>query len=83
MSYHLDTFERMKDLLKETKLGGPLRQDLYTHLSEIFNRIMLHHPYDAYDKFEEISHLVKKTHLKIKDPKSSLEVNRETDSAKD
>jgi hypothetical protein len=36
---------------------------------------MLHHPYDAYDKFEEISHLVKQTHLKIKDPKPDFEVN--------
>ncbi len=36
---------------------------------------MLHHPYDAFDKFEEISHLVKQTHLKIKDPKFDHEVN--------
>ena len=40
----------------------------YTHLTEVFNRIMMHHPYDAFDKFEEISHLIKLTHLKIKDP---------------
>ena len=37
---------------------------------------MLHHPYDAFDKFEEISHLIKKTHLKIQDPKYDYEVNQ-------
>jgi len=36
---------------------------------------MLHHPYDACDKFEEISHLVKMTHLKIKDPLNDYQVN--------
>ena len=36
---------------------------------------MMHHPYDAFDKFEEISHLIKKTHLKIKDPLHDHEVN--------
>lgn len=36
---------------------------------------MMHHPYDAFDKFEEISHLVKLTHLKIKDPQYDFEVN--------
>jgi hypothetical protein len=37
---------------------------------------MLHHPYNAFDKFEEISQLVKATHLKIQDPKFDHEVNR-------
>lgn len=36
---------------------------------------MLSHPYDAYDKFEEISLLVKQTNLKIKNPKYDFEVN--------
>lgn len=45
-----------------------MKLDIYTHLTEVFNRIMLHHPNDAFDKFEEISHLIKQTHLKIKDP---------------
>lgn len=41
----------------------------------MFNRILLHHPEDAYDKFEEISALVKQTDLKFKDPKYDFEVN--------
>ena len=50
-------------------------QDLYSHLTEVFNRILLHHTDDAFDKFEEISALVKQTNLKIKDPKFDYEVN--------
>jgi len=49
--------------------------DLYQHLTEVFNRIMLHHQHDGYQKFEEISHLIKQTHLKIKDPAYDYEVN--------
>jgi len=36
---------------------------------------MLHHPNDAYDKFEDISALVKRTNFKISDPKFDVEVN--------
>lgn len=54
----------------------PIQQDLYSHLTEVFNRIMLHHPHDAYEKFEEISALVKKTNFKIADPKEDHEVNQ-------
>jgi hypothetical protein len=57
-------------------MGSSINLDLYTHLTEVFNRIMMHHPYDAFDKFEEISHLVKLTHLKIKDPLFDYEINQ-------
>ena len=50
-------------------------QDLYTHLTEVFNRILMHHADDAYDRFEEISALVKQTDLKFKDPKNDFELN--------
>lgn len=77
MSVSLETLERIKQQLKVARdQGSSVRLDLYTHLTEVFNRIMLHHPYDAYDKFEEISHLIKQTHLKIKDPKFDHEVNQ-------
>jgi hypothetical protein len=36
---------------------------------------MLHHKQNAFDKFEEISALVKKTHLSFRDPKRDFEVN--------
>jgi hypothetical protein len=41
----------------------------------MMNAILLHHPFDAYEKFEEISKLVKNTHLKIKEPATDQEVN--------
>jgi hypothetical protein len=73
----MDTLERIKQQLKEaTNVSSAVKLDLYTHLTEVFNRIMLHHQYDAYDKFEEISHLIKQTHLKIQDPKFDYEVNQ-------
>ena len=76
MSVSLETLERIKNQLKQARdQSSTVKLDLYTHLTEVFNRIMLHHPYDAFDKFEEISHLVKQTHLKIKDPKFDHEVN--------
>ena len=76
MSVSIDTLERIKQQLKEAKdCGSTVKLDLYTHLTEVFNRIMLYHQNDAFDKFEEISHLVKQTHLKIKDPKLDSEVN--------
>jgi len=46
----------------------PVKSDIQEHLIELFTRIMLHNPKNAYDKFEEISSLVKQTNYKIKDP---------------
>jgi hypothetical protein len=66
----------MKRVLQQQKEMGTIKLDLYTHLTEIFNRIIQHHKFDAYEKFEEISHLIKKTHLKIIDPKKDSEVNK-------
>lgn len=76
MSVSLETLEKIKVQLQKVKdLGTPIKADLYTHLTEVFNRIMLHHPHDAYDKFEEISGLVKHTNFKIKDPDHDFDVN--------
>jgi len=60
-----------------------MKQDLYTHLTEVFDRILQHHPYDGMDKFEEISMLVKQTHLEVKDPKFDYQVNSGLDSKGD
>lgn len=53
----------------------PIKADLYSHLTEVFNRIMLHHPDDGFEKFEEISALVKQTNFKIQDPQNDFDVN--------
>ena len=60
MSISEETLQRIQDQLRAARdIGGNVPQDLYTHLTEVFNRILLHHSEDAYDKFEEISALVK------------------------
>ena len=76
MSINEETLQRIQDQLRSAKdIGGNVPQDLYTHLTEVFNRILLHHSEDAYDKFEEISALVKQTDLKFKDPSFDHELN--------
>ena len=76
MSIKEETLKRIQAQLREAKdIGGNVPQDLYTHLTEVFNRILLHHADDAYDKFEEISALVKMTELRVKDPKLDTELN--------
>lgn len=76
MSISVETLDKIREQLREAKnVGGSVPQDLYSHLTEVFNRIMLHHQSDAFDKFEEISALVKRTHISFKDPKRDFEVN--------
>ena len=76
MSINEQTLERIRCQLREARdIGGNVPQDLYSHLTEVFNRILFHHSEDAYDKFEEISALVKQTDLKFKDPQSDAELN--------
>ena len=77
MSLGINTLDKIKQQLKEAKsIGGSHKSDLYQHLTDVFNRIMLHHANgDAFSKVEEISQLVKQTHLKIEDPKYDIEVN--------
>lgn len=74
MSCQLETIEGMKNRLKYEKKIGKITQDFYTHMKAIFNRVMLYHKHDSFEKFEEISQLVKRTHLDIKDP--AKDVNR-------
>ena len=76
MSISPETLQKIRDQLQTAKkVGGAVPSDLYQHLTEVFNRIMMHHPEDAYEKFEEISTLVKKTHLSFADPKHDFEIN--------
>lgn len=76
MSLSVETLDRIREQLREAKdVGGSAPQDLYNHLTEVFNRIMMHHQSDAFDKFEQISSLVKRTHLSFRDPKRDFEVN--------
>ena len=74
MSCQLETIENMKNRLKKDAKVGKVDLDFYTLMKEIFNRVMLYHKHDSFDKLEEISHLIKKTHLKIRDPLKDSDV---------
>ena len=58
----------MRQLKQEQDLGNAVSSDLYSHLTEVFSRIIQYHHYDAFEKFEEISLLVKETNFAVKDP---------------
>jgi hypothetical protein len=75
------TLEQIKAQLKQEKdlEGINVNSNLYSHLTEVFSRIIDSHTYDGFDKFEEISSLVKQTNLKIKDPKFDYEINGNAD----
>jgi len=51
-------------------------ETLNTHLTEVFNRCMMHHKLDAFDKFEEVSSLVKKTNMPHKEAQADTVVNK-------
>ena len=71
------TLEQIKMQLRQSKdEGSTVSADLYSHLTEVFNRIISYHPHDALDKFEEISNLVKETNLKVSNPKFDFEINQ-------
>ena len=76
MSISSETLEKIRNQLREaTTTGGSFEHDLYTHLTEVFNRIVEYHAGgDAYEKFEEISALVKRTRLNFNDPKRDFEL---------
>jgi len=44
-------------------------------MTEVFSRIMLHHPDDAFEKFEQISELVKRNNFKVGTTKDAATVN--------
>jgi hypothetical protein len=44
-------------LLKNAKSTNG--DDLFNHLNEVFNKLILHFPTQAYDKLEEVSYLLK------------------------
>ena len=82
MSVNEATLDRIRAQLREAKdIGGNVPQDLYTHLTEVFNRILLHHSGDAFEKFEEISGLVKQKDLKFRDVQIDSQVNSAEEEA--
>lgn len=78
----MQTLDQIQGQLKKEKdLGGYVKSDIYAHISEVLARIIKYHPYDALDKFEEISCLVKKINVKPANPKFDHEINSESKKA--
>lgn len=76
MSINSETLIKIKQQLHSAQnVTGSVSSDLYNHLTEVFSRIVQYHQYDAYDKFEEISTLVKKTHMNFSDPRRDCDLN--------
>jgi len=61
--------------------------DLYTHLQEVFKKLILHYPSQAYDKLEEVSYLLRhadkhkiEDFLKVQDFRNYKDVCSEMDA---
>jgi hypothetical protein len=52
-------YDNLKSLLKNAK--GAKGEDLQAHMQTVFNKLILHYPQNALDKFEEVSYLIKKS----------------------
>jgi len=63
-----EALTNLESMLHQSDASSGVSRDLYVHLNEVFNRILKFHPYDGFDKFEEISSLVKQTAFKPHDP---------------
>lgn len=48
-------------LKSEKHVGTHIKSDIYSHLKEVLTRIQQYHPNDGFDRFEEISTLIKAT----------------------
>ena len=68
MSAESETFKGVKNTLEKPQDLGAVKTDLFSHITEIINRILSTHKHEAYQKFEDISILIKKTQLKVKNP---------------
>ena len=56
MEEQMKRIDNLKQILKNAKGKGT---DLYSHLLEVFNVLILHYPHDALSKLEEVSYLIK------------------------
>lgn len=81
----IKTFDNLRTLLRNNKREDGV--DLYQHLVEVVNHIIMNCPDDGLDKFEEISYLLKNKdsmymsdYLKIEEEKRHAKFNGNTPS---
>jgi hypothetical protein len=76
---HPQTLQKLEEIKKQLNvqkdLSAHIKSDMYTHLSEVLARITKFHPYDGFDRFEEISTLVKETKTKRENAKPDADLN--------
>ena len=77
MSSIEEQIQQIRNGLRQARdLGMPIQSNLYSHLTEVINRIMLHHPRDAFERFETISRIVKETNYTVTSSRPDSEVNQ-------
>ena len=52
----------------------PVSTSLYEHLTELFNRLSLHHQAEAWENFEQISGLVKRSQFVVNKTQNEQDV---------
>ena len=59
----------------EKNVGVHVKADIYSHLMEVLTRILQYHPFDGFDRFEEISTLIKSTNQRLSNASKDSELN--------
>ena len=76
MSVTVESLQQLKEQLNSIQdLGLPIKQNMYTHLTELVSRIVLNNQSDGFENFEEISALIKRHSVSVKDPNKDSDVN--------
>jgi hypothetical protein len=70
-----ETLEKLEEELERAKDKSGTK--LYSHMSEILNQLILTSNKKPLTNLEQISHLVKQSHLDIKDPLDSEELKQQ------
>ena len=66
MSVSHETIDNIKNkLIQNSNIGMKTNNNMYSHLMETFSRINLHNQTDAWENFEEISGLVKRSNFQV------------------
>ena len=70
----------MEKLKADQDLGNHVSSDMVSHLSEMLSRILQYHHYDAFEKFEEISLIVKSNNFNVKNASKDDQLSKNIDN---
>ena len=57
-------------------MGDGIKADMYSHISEVISFIMQYHPNDGFEKFEEVSNIIKYNNYRVVNPSKDAVVNK-------